>query len=213
MPNGLVHLWLQIVDDLYRSRLDRTFLEPPLAKLFRDFVGHLPAQIELGSQLVGTRHVGHRKLVFETLLLLVKGRGEVEDDLAALSRHHPASGEAAAVADAIHLVQDLGVHRTRSQKVGVQRVDEQLLRYGSRHRRQRLGQHVAAEQPPPPEIGGLAHVPVLDHFLQLEHTHDLVAGVDHLVFLRRGEDSSEFRHPVLCSSKKRLGFVHEPTGS
>jgi hypothetical protein len=49
---------------------------------------------------------------------------------------------------------------------------------------------VAAKEPPPPEIAGLAHVTVLDHFLKLEHSHDLVAGVVHLEFLRRGEDNA-----------------------
>jgi hypothetical protein len=68
------------------------------------------------------RYDGCGKLVIETRLRLLEGRGHVEDLVAVLDRHNSAAREAAAVAAPVDLVDDRRLEVAAPQEIGVQRV-------------------------------------------------------------------------------------------
>ncbi len=106
----------------------------------------------LGGHRVRGRVCRHRRLVFKALLGHLEGGREVEDLLAVLDRHHPAGGEAAAVARAVDLVQHGDTHIARPDEVGVQAVANPVLdRLVGGH--QRLGDDQAAEDPREAVVG------------------------------------------------------------
>ena len=80
--------------------------------------------------------------------------GRLKIGLAVLDGHHPAGGEALAVADAVDLVEDRDGRVAGAQEVGVERVDGSARvvdRPGGRH--QRLAGDLAAEHPLPVLVG------------------------------------------------------------
>ena len=80
----------------------------------------------------------------------------------------PSRGEALAVADPVHLVDDGRRHIARRQEVGVQRVRHPALDRG-RGGHQRLADHLTAEDAATAQVGGLTAEEIhLEHFeLQL----------------------------------------------
>src|SRR5690606_2435316 len=126
-------------------------------------------------------HVGHRRLVLESGLRPMEGRGQVEDLLAMLHGDDPAARVGAAVARPIDLVDDRRRRVARTQEVGVQRMGIALLHRpgGGGHG---LGKHLAAEHPGGPDVHALApeqvgvqglQRDVVDQFLD-DAAHDAV---------------------------------------
>ena len=68
--------------------------------------------------------LGHRQLVVRARFVVVEAGLEVEDRPTVLDRHDTAGREAAAVADAIDLVQDRQGRVARAQEVGVERMHQ-----------------------------------------------------------------------------------------
>ena len=94
-------------------------------------------------EVLGRRHVGHRELVLQPLLVVVERGLEVVDGPAVLNGDHPPGGEGAAVADAVDVVEDRRRGVARSQEVRVQRVHEAVLD-GAPGRHEGLPGHLAA---------------------------------------------------------------------
>ena len=97
-------------------------------------------------QRLGIGRVGHRVLVLRARLGDVERRRQVEDRLAVLDRDHTPRREAAAVADAVDVVDDRHPRVARPQEVGVQRVHVAVVDGPSR-RDQRLPRDLPAEHP------------------------------------------------------------------
>ena len=113
----------------------------------------------------GTSGIAH--LVVGPVLLDLERGGHVEDLLAVLDRYDAAAGEAAAVAAAIHLVDDRRVEIAAAQEVRVQRVHEAPLdRAAGRH--QRLAEHLSAEHLRAADVAALAAEQVLLEPLEVE---------------------------------------------
>ncbi len=103
------------------AQVDRAGTVVPVADLFG--VRRHPRP-EVG-QFGGIAHVGrHRELVVGAVLVVVEARLQVEDGPAVLDRDDAPRGEAPTVADPVDLVQDRHGRVTRTQEVGVERVDE-----------------------------------------------------------------------------------------
>ena len=99
--------------------------------------------------------------------------------LAALDRHDAAGGEAAALADAVDLVEDRHRGVAAEQEVGVQRVRRPARRYGAARRHQRLRHHLPAEDPGPAHPRAHAPEQVLLQALQVEDVEKLCDDVGH----------------------------------
>ena len=134
---------------------------------------------ELGALIGAGDAFGHRLQVFEPVLHLVEGTGQVEDHLAALASHHPAGGERAAVADRLHVVDDRQVDPSRQQEVGVQRVHHPGDRHRTRGGDQRLGQHLAAEDPLQQGVGLSRPEQVDLDLLEIEQIDQLIHRLRH----------------------------------
>ena len=102
------------------------------------------ADLRLARQILGRRHVRHRGLMLEARLVVVERHHQGEDRLPVLDRDHAPRGEALAVADAIHLVDDRHLRIAADQEVGVHRMRRAALD-GAARRDQRLPDHLAAE--------------------------------------------------------------------
>ncbi len=103
-------------------------------------------RLEVG-EFVGTAHpLGHHQLVVRARFVVVEAGLEVEDRPTVLDRHDTAGREAAAVADAIDLVQDRQGRVARAQEVGVERMHQAGVLVDRAGRSdERLPGHLAAE--------------------------------------------------------------------
>ena len=116
-------------------------------------------------QFLGGRHIRHRQLVVEAGLRLVERAAHREDRPAVLDRLDAARGEAAAVADALDIVNDGPRGIAGQQEIAVQRVHRAAGIYGARRCHQRLPQHLAAEDALPAFVAaGAAEQVVLQRF-------------------------------------------------
>jgi len=95
-------------------------------------------------QRFGRWHVRHRQLVFNPLFRLLERSGHMEDLCAMLNGHHATAGKTAAIAAAIHLVDDGCIEIAAPQEICMQRMHAASL-YRGVGRAQCLAQHLAAE--------------------------------------------------------------------
>ncbi len=95
-------------------------------------------------EVLGRRDLGHGELVLEPLLGVVERRLEVEDGTPVLNGHHAPRREGAAVADAVHFVEDGHGGVAGAQEVRVQGVHPSVFD-GSPSRHQRLAGDLTAE--------------------------------------------------------------------
>ncbi len=100
--------------------------------------------LEERRELLGRRDLGHGELVFNSLLVVVERRLEVEDGAPVLNGDHAPGREGAAVADAVHFVEDGHGGVPRAQEVRMQRMHPSVLD-GSPRRHQRLAGDLTAE--------------------------------------------------------------------
>ena len=141
---------IELVARVDRAEFERTHAVQPalhLARQLREFVGR---ELRRGLHVLGHRHVGHRQLMLGAGFGDLERRRHDEDRLAVLDRSHPAHRETAAVAGAVHVVDDRMLDIAGAQEIGVQRmrgaralelVDVQRRLRG----RQRLPQHLPTE--------------------------------------------------------------------
>ncbi len=127
----------------------------------------------MGDGIWAAIHGGRRILVVEPALVDLKRGGQVEDRPAPLDRHHPAGGEAFAVADAVDVVDDGPLDIARPQKIGVQAVGPALRRHGLVGGGERLAEHLAAVDVAEPQVLALAAENVLLDRLELEQGQQL----------------------------------------
>ena len=130
-------------------------------------------------QVLGSGNLRHRDLVLEARFRHLKGRGHVEDLRAVLDRDDAAAAEAAAVAGAVHLVDNRGIHVAPLQEIGVQRVHVAPLHRPAR-RGQRLPQHLAAENPWRADVAALPAENILLERLELEHRDQILERLVHV---------------------------------
>ncbi len=95
-------------------------------------------------QLLGWRDLGHGELVLEPWFGVVERGLEVEDGTPVLNGHHAPGRKGAAVADAVHLVEDGHGGVAGPQEVRVQRVHTPVV-HGSSRRHQCLTGDLTAE--------------------------------------------------------------------
>ncbi len=146
----------RLVDGFLRLRVEEV---PPLdrlafqwvvgwrVELVRVFLCHgLPVHL-VRLQFFRRRGIDFEVLVRQAGLLLVKGYRRIENGLAVLLGDDAARGEAPAVADGVDIEHDLLLGIAGAQEVGVHRVGQALLLQRAAGRAERLGQHLAAEDP------------------------------------------------------------------
>jgi hypothetical protein len=120
---GRLWLTIDIAGDVDDAHVDRVIAAPVST--------HVLGQVrhDAAHQLFGTRqcfgrwHVRHRRLMIEAGLRLMKRGAHRKDRAPMLYGAHPAGGEAAAVANALDVVNDLPLWVAGQQKVALQRVD------------------------------------------------------------------------------------------
>ncbi len=127
---------------------------------------------------LGIGHLGHGELVLEADLVGVEARLHVVDRPAVLDRDDSPRGETAPVADAVDLVEDGGRGVTRSQEVGVQRVDATAFDGASR-RHERLGGDLTPEGALALLLGVLSAVGVDLDRLEVQQLYEIVQGGGH----------------------------------
>ena len=127
-------------------------------------------QVEQARAGLGAAHLRHRLLVVEARLGPLKADGLVVDDLAVLSRGHPAGHERASVADPLDVVDDRHVVVAGQQEVRVQRVHVVVRVDGPHRGHQGLRRHLAAVDPLPLAVGLLAAEEVDVEVLQVKET-------------------------------------------
>ena len=171
---------------VHMAQVDRAGAVVPLAHAFL-VRGHAGLEVR---QRFGFRHAtGHRRLVVLPWLVHVEAGLQVEDGPAVLDGDDAAGGEALAVADAVHLVEDRHGGVAWPQEVGVEGVDQPagLHRAGGRH--QRLAGHLPAEDPLAVLVGRDAAEDVdLDRF-EVEQGDEVVEGAHGPVILAGGPAS------------------------
>ena len=117
--------------------------------------------------------LGHRVLVLRARLEHVERRRQVEDRLAVLDRDHPPRREAAAVADAVDVVDDRHPRVAGPQEVGVQRVHVAVF-HGAARRDRAPAPRPAPEHALPVLVGAEPAEQVHFELLQLQQLDQLV---------------------------------------
>ena len=150
------------VNRLDGAKLERPFVGEKAPHLLRHFLEHVGRQLTDVGETFGPRHPRHLGLVLEALLGHLERRRHVEDRLAVLDRDDAAVAETLAVARELDLVDDRCADVARHEEVRVQRVHVPILN-GVARGRQRLTEHLAAEDTRPAQIAALAaEDPILD---------------------------------------------------
>src|SRR5699024_8582576 len=106
----------------------------------------------------------------DSLFRLLEGGRQRKNRLAVLHRHHPASGERAAVPNPIHLVDNRNPRVTAPDEVSVHRVHVTFLGNGAPRRDQRLPRNLPAEHPNRGLRGTHAAENILFDLLQIQQT-------------------------------------------
>ena len=98
--------------------------------------------------------------------------------MAVLDRHHAAGGEAAAVADAVDLVDDRDLGIAAEQEIGMQRMRRPIgdVVDGAAGGDQRLADHLAAEHPLPALLRRAAAKQVHLDRLEIEDGEEILDG-------------------------------------
>ena len=115
--------------------------------------------------------------MLEALLGLVKGHAGEEHDPAVLDRFHPPRGEAAAVADALHVVDDRLGGIARQQEVAVHGMGDAVLGNRAHGGDQGLPQHLPAIHPLPTFFRPAASEQVLFERLQVQYREQMIYGL------------------------------------
>ncbi|CAN1723545.1 protein of unknown function [Hyphomicrobium sp. 1Nfss2.1] len=118
--------------------------------------------------------IGHRGLVLETRLGLVKRAAHREDGAAVLNRLNPPGGEAAAVADALDIVEDWTRGIAGEQEVAVQGVHQPAGLYGACRGHQRLPEHLPPEDTLPALYAARAEEEVVLDGFEVERPEEVV---------------------------------------
>ena len=139
------------------GKVDRPDLDRPLAfpigfHLRRQAIEQELFQFGLARQGLRCGHLRHFHLVRQTLLLLVEGGCHGEDRLPVLDRHHAAGGKAAAVADAVDIVDDRHRGIAGAQEIAVQGMGGAAIDRAA-GRDQRLTDHLPTEHALPAGLG------------------------------------------------------------
>ena len=111
------------------------------------------ARFEVGQRLRGRHIERHWDLIVETRLRHVETGLQVENGFAVLDGDNAPGGEAAAVADAIDLVENRDIGVAWTQEVGVQRVHPAVGLHGASGRHQRLTGYLTTEYSLPVLVG------------------------------------------------------------
>jgi hypothetical protein len=107
-------------------------------------------------------------------------RGQhLEDRLPVLDRRHAPRGEAAAVAQPLHEVDDRRGEIAGQDEVAVERVRGSIGLHGPAGGDQRLGQHLPAEHAPGADVAIRAAKDVDLELLEVEDREELVEGEGH----------------------------------
>jgi hypothetical protein len=178
---ALLGLFAEIAAQLDRPQLDR-----PLALVIAahrlghqrpDFFLHLG----FARQRFRFRHVRHLGLVREALLEQMERHRHGKDGVAVLDRHHAPRGKAAAVADAVDLVDDRHLGIAAEQKIRVQRMRRARrdVLDGAAGGDQRLADHLAAEHALPAVLRRAAAEQIELERLQVENFQQSFDGGRH----------------------------------
>lgn len=156
-----------------------------------------------GRQRFGVGDLGHVVEVFVPGFDNVERRGHVKDRPTVLDRHDSSCGERSSITDSIHFVQDRDRRVTRTQEVGMERVDWPLVVDGPGGGHECLSGDLAAEDSLPVFVG--VHAPEdvdLDGF-EVEKIDECVdLGLVHVSMMASGM-------PVASSSVQlHSGGVH-----
>jgi hypothetical protein len=126
------------------------------------------AHLRLRRQFLRSGDLRHFELMAEAGLVALKGYRHEEDGVPVLNGDDPPGGEALAVADAVHLIDDRHFRIAGEQEVGMQRMRRPLIDLldGATGGDQGLSDHLAAEHALPARLWGAA--PKQIHFQRLE---------------------------------------------
>ncbi len=165
------------------------------AQLFRHALGHhgfqLVQQLPFAEQVLRPHHIGHRQLVLEAGFVRLERGAAGEDGLPFLDRADAAGGETAAVADPIDVVDHRLMGITGAQEITVHRVHMPLRCHRLARRRQRLPDHLAAEQLRKAQVLAVATEQVFLDPLQRQQAHQGIECLGHGNFLQAGPFSGK----------------------
>ena len=159
-------------------------------------------------QRLRIRRVRHRVLVLGALLEHVERRRQVEDRLAVLDRDDAARREAAAVTDAVDVVDDRHARVAGSQEVRVERVHEPVLDRATRGD-QRLPGDLAAEHALAVLVRAEPAEQIDLELLQLQQFDQLVERSSHEAADPRGAPGQPLPVRRDCSAEEDGGGVVE----
>jgi hypothetical protein len=144
----------------------------------RSLVGPLAVKVQAQVQIFRRRYVGHRVLMLESAFRFLERGHHRQDRLAALDRLYTTGAEAAAIADAIDVVDNRLDHVARAQEVGVQGM-RGLAVHGTGCRDQRLADDLSAEHAFAAEIARLSAEQVFLELFEVEQVYEVLQDAVH----------------------------------
>ena len=167
-------LGIQYVSRFHRAEVDGPVLGEDTSHFGRDAVGLGADELKLRAKGLGRRRIRRLGLMLKPRLLGVEGGRKVEDGLAVLDGGDPPGGEASAVPEPVHKVDDGGCEIAGKDEVAVDGVGLPRLRQGPARRHQRLGQYLATEDPPGADVPIPTPVDVELQYFQVQKGDELV---------------------------------------
>src|SRR6476660_9499266 len=168
----------EIAGEVDQPDLDRSLSLPIAPDSWWQAVDQKFLQVGLARQGFRLRHLRHLHLMREAFLDLMEGSAHGEDRLAMLDRNHAAGGKAAAIADAVDIVDDRHRRIPGPEEIGVERMSVTVLD-GATGGDQRLADHLAAEDTLPAHLRAHAAKQVLLERLDVEDRKKLVESAAH----------------------------------
>ncbi len=176
-PKGLLFDFARVVHLIDVAGVQGPAPVHPLVDGFASGFHRGHAFLPVGEAL-GRRRCGHFGLVFDAAFIDLERGGEGEDRLAVLDSCNPAGGEAPAIAQSIHLVDDGDSWVSGAQKIRVERMDLPVL-HGSARGDQRLAGDLAAEYSLLLFFRAAPTEEIELQFLEVEDGHEIVEGFLH----------------------------------
>jgi len=163
----------------HRAHFDRLGAQQLVAHVLGDQVNALLGQFKLRRQVFRADHRRHAGLVLEAGFVVLERRAAGKNRVALLDRRHAACAEAAAIAHAVHRIHHRQCGIAGAQKITVQRMHVPLGFYGLAGSRQRLAEHLPAEQLAKTQVLAAAAKEVFLDRLQGQQVHQIFQYLAH----------------------------------
>ena len=187
---GTVGTKPHVLDRVGRLRVERVFFgdrahfnglgaQQLVAHVLGDQVRTLLGQLQLRRQVFRAHYHRHGGLVLEALFVVLERGRAGEDRIALLNRGDTTRAETATVAHAVHRIHHRQRGIARAQKITVQGMHMPRFFYGLAGRRQRLAEHLAAEQLAKAQVLAAAAKEVFLDRLQGQQVHQIFQYLAH----------------------------------